>query len=57
MNSLIDENLDYKNENKKLHDKIQSILIKDDQVEELKSKMDVKFYESKIETMKLMLDE
>jgi hypothetical protein len=57
MNSLIDENLDYKNENKKLHNKIQSILIKDDQVEELKSKMDVKFYESKIETMKLMLDE
>jgi len=57
MNSLIDENLDYKNENKKLHDKIQSILIKDDQVEDLKSKLDVKFYESKIETMNLMLDE
>lgn len=57
MNKLIDENLDYKNENKKLHDKIQSILIKDDQVEDLKSKLDIKFYESKIETMNLMLDE
>lgn len=49
--------MDYKNENKKLHDKIQSILIKDDQVEDLKSKLDIKFYESKIETMNLMLDE
>lgn len=49
---------DYKSENKKLHDKIQSLLIE----EKVKPKsaldnMDLKFAESKIETLNLMLEE
>lgn len=58
MRHLENDITDQKLENKKLHDKIQSLLIEEkEKPKSALDNMDLKFAESKIETLNLMLDE